>query len=61
MKNIFYDLMVDVSQKFVGPVMRSIGRNMYETGTKIHGDYGSEDRLVPSLRRLEYGGDKPSI
>lgn len=34
---------------------------MYLSGTKIEGDNASQDRLVPSLRNLDYGGAQPDL
>lgn len=52
MKNIIYEIMVNVQEKFTGPILRNIGRKMYQVGNKFEGDFGSEDRMVPSLRNL---------
>ena len=59
MKNIIYEIMVNVQEKFTGPVLRSIGQRLYQVGTKIEGDFGSEDRMVPSLRNLALENNKP--
>lgn len=46
--------MVNVSEKFTGPLLRNFGRKLYAVGTKIEGEFASEDRIVPSLRNLNY-------
>jgi hypothetical protein len=46
--------MVNVSEKFTGPLLRNIGRKLYTVGLSIEGPYASEDRIVPSLRNLNY-------
>jgi hypothetical protein len=40
---------------------RAIGRYLYALGTKIQGENGSEDRLVPSLRKLTHNSKTPDI
>lgn len=53
--------MVNISERFTGPILRNVGKKMYAVGTTIQGEYGSEDRLVPSLRNLSFEGVKPQL
>jgi hypothetical protein len=61
MKNIIYEIMVNVQEKLTGPIMRNLGRRMYQVGNKLEGDFGSEDRMVPSLRNLSIDNLKPQL
>lgn len=38
-----------------------MGKKLYVRGTAIEGENASEDRLVPSLRKLNYSGAEPQI
>lgn len=41
MKNIIYEIMVNVQEKFTGPILRNLGRKMYKAGNKLEGEFGS--------------------
>lgn len=41
--------------------MRNVGRRLYEIGKQVEGADISEDRLVPSLRKLAYDGQIPQL
>ncbi len=35
MKRVVYEIINSIQSKFYGPVLRNVGRKMYEVGTKI--------------------------
>lgn len=56
MRAIIFESLSEFRRKFTGPFLRRIGKKMYQTGTAVEGENASEDRLVPSLRKLTYAG-----
>lgn len=61
MKNIIFEIMVNVQEKLTGPLLRNFGKKLYVAGTKLEGEFGSEDRMVPSLRNLSIDNLKPQL
>lgn len=61
MFGLIFEGYVKFLQKVSGPILRSIGKSMYVKGAKIEASIGSEDRLVPSLRNLNYLGASPNL
>lgn len=37
MKNIIYEIMINVQERFTGPFLRTVGRKMYAAGNRIEG------------------------
>lgn len=61
MRQIVFEAIGSFKEKISGPLYRNIGKKLYVAGTKLQGENASEDRLVPSLRRLNYLGAEPQI
>lgn len=61
MRGAIFEALNTITENFVGPLYRRIGRSLYVSGTKLEGEHVSEDRLVPSLRNLPYGGAQPDL
>ncbi len=61
MRGLLFDTITKAREKVVAPVLRSLGKSLYAVGTKIEGENASEDRIVPSLRNLNYGGAQPDL
>lgn len=45
----------------LGPLKSSIGRKLYALGMRIEGESASEDRLVPSLRKVTHNSKTPQL
>ena len=54
MRGIIFETFNSIRTSFTGPMLRNIGKRIYEAGTQIQGSNASEDVLVPSLRKLTY-------
>lgn len=54
MRVVIYEILNNLNEKVLGPVLRNTGRRLYEIGNKLEGEALSEDRITPSLRRLAY-------
>lgn len=52
MRSLVFSLLEKLNATVVGPAYKQYGRKLYEYGTKIEGPTVSEDRLVPSLRKV---------
>lgn len=61
MRYNFFFLAERFGRKIMGPLYSRIGRRLYELGTWVQGDMASEDRLVPSLRKVTHEGKTPDI
>jgi gamma-carbonic anhydrase len=61
MRVVIYEILNNLNEKVLGPVLRSAGKRLYEVGNKLEGDALSEDRVTPSLRRLAYEGKEPYL
>ena len=61
MRVVVYELLNSISETVVGPFLRRTGQKLYERGNALEGDTLNEDRVTPSLRRLEYGGKVPDL
>lgn len=61
MRSLVFSLIEKFNTNIVGPAYKRYGRKLYEFGTKFEGELASEDRLVPSLRKVEHNGKIPEI
>ena len=61
MSRFIYEAVTSASERFLGPFYRRIGKRIYAAGTQLAGEDASEDRLVPSLRKLTHSGYEPQI
>lgn len=61
MRGLIFEAINSLKEKVTGPMYRTLGKKLYVVGTKLEGDNASEDRFVPSLRRLNYGGSVPDL
>ena len=57
MRGLVFEAVNIWRSRFVAPFYRNIGKKLYAAGTRIEAENASEDRLVPSLRRLNYSGN----
>lgn len=49
-KGVLYYKLENLTARVFGPFLRRAGQNLYRRGVALQGEYGHEDRLVPSLR-----------
>lgn len=61
MRVVIYEILNNLNEKVLGPVLRTAGKRLYEVGNKLEGDALSEDRITPSLRKLTYEGKEPYL
>jgi carbonic anhydrase/acetyltransferase-like protein (isoleucine patch superfamily) len=61
MRVVIYEILNSLSEKVLGPALRTAGKRLYEVGNKLEGETLSEDRITPSLRRLAYEGKEPYL
>jgi carbonic anhydrase/acetyltransferase-like protein (isoleucine patch superfamily) len=45
----------------IGPFLSMFGRRLYALGVRIEGESASEDRLVPSLRKVTHNSKTPQL
>jgi hypothetical protein len=61
MRSLAFSLFEKFAAEVAGPAYKKYGRQLYAYGTQIEGDTATEDRLVPSLRKLEHNGKIPQL
>ena len=53
MRGIVYEALLSIRTSFTGPLMRNIGKRLYEVGTKIEGVEASEDRFSAEFEKID--------
>ena len=49
-KGVLYFKLETLTARVLGPIFRRTGQSLYRSGVSMQGEYGHEDRLVPSTR-----------
>ena len=49
-KGVLYFKLETLTARVLGPIFRRTGQSIYHSGVSMQGEYGHEDRLVPSTR-----------
>lgn len=49
-KGVLYYKLENLTARVLGPFFRRAGQSLYRQGVAFQGEYGHEDRIVPSLR-----------
>jgi hypothetical protein len=50
LKGVLYFKLENFTAKVLGPAFRRTGQQLYRSGVALQGEFGHEDRLVPSMR-----------
>jgi hypothetical protein len=59
MRKFLFNAFDKISETVIAPCYKSWGKKLYLLGTRVQGIEASEDRLVPSLRRVTHNGKTP--
>jgi len=57
-KGVLYFKLETLTARVLGPMFRRAGQSMYRSGVAFQGEFGHEDRLVPSTRCVPISDSK---